>query len=378
MHEYTYLTQKAYEQALVSDMEPEQAVDWIMHAAVFRTLPEKLLKYYQGSEEELKKTLREGFFSVHTEKKEREALRRTMANWFAPVQGIDERTISRPYAIEICFILRLSLERADEMLRSVAGMGIRYRDAGESVAAYALNSGLSFPEYRALLERLRADGLLDPVKTETSKTFTPLLASVVGGLRTEEELRAYLTENRAYFGAVRNTAYSRFMEMLKVLTDEGTNASVSELVENNLYRRFLTKTPRLKSLAKSIRAGWPEESLISKMRTKEMPVTRKVIILMYLASGGGLSIMPRDNDADFWPEDIENEPGDADFEAIRMQMNALLVECGFAPLDPRQPFDWMVLFGIATGDLFDLDDRFESIMKGIFGNDSQAEEFKQL
>ena len=78
-------------------------------------------------------------------------------------------------------------------------------------------------------------------------------------------------------------------------------------------------------------------------------------------------------DEDYWAEELEDEAGDADFETLYTQINALLVDCGFAPLDPRQPFDWMVLFGMATGDLFDLDSRFEAVLGSLFGNDSQRE-----
>lgn len=376
--EYTFLTQQAYEQALVSGMEPQQAVEWILHAAVFRTLPERLLKYYDGSADDMKSVLRDGYFSVHTDRKERDSLRKNIANWFTTVRGIDDRLISRPYAIEMCLILHLSLERADELLRTVAGMSIRYRDAEESVAAYAINSGLTLAAYRQLLDRLRAEGLLEPADSQTPQTYTPLLGSVVVGLRTEEELRAYLVQNRASFGTEHRTAHARFTEMLGVLLDEGTNATVSELVEQNLYRRFLTKTPKLADLARSIHAGWPDESQISRMRAGEVHVSRKVLILTYLASGGGISTLPRDDDEAYWAEHMDDEPGDADFESMRMQLNALLVECGFAPLDPRRPFDWMVLFGIATGDLFDLDNRFEAVLKGIFGSDSQAQAPEQL
>lgn len=378
MSEYTFLTQQAYEQALVSSMEPKQAVEWILHAAVFRTLPERLLRYYDGSADDMKSVLRDGYFSVHTDRKERDSLRKNITNWFTVVRGIDDRLISRPYAIEMCLILRLSLERADELLRTVAGMSIRYRDAEESVAAYALNSGFTLAAYRQLLDRLRAEGLLEPADSQTPKTYTPLLESVVAGLRTEEELRAYLMQNRASFGTEHRTAHARFTEMLGVLLDEGTNATVSELVEQNLYRRFLTKTPKLADLARSIHAGWPDESQISRMRAGDVHVSRKVLILTYLASGGGISTLPRDDDEAYWAERLDDEPGDADFESLRMQLNALLVECGFAPLDPRQPFDWMVLFGIATGDLFDLDNRFEAVLKGIFGSDPQAQAPEQL
>ena len=76
--------------------------------------------------------------------------------------------------------------------------------------------------------------------------------------------------------------------------------------------------------------------------------------------------------------DVDISAGDADFDAIRIQLDAMLTDCGYAPLNPRQPFDWMVLFGIATGDLFDLDERFETLLGELFGNAPQARPSRQL
>lgn len=378
MSEYTFISQMAYEQAVLDTMSPEKAVDWILHAAVFRTLPEKLSKYYQGTQDELKQCLKQGFFLVHTDKKEQESIRKNINNWLTTVKGIDDRAISRPYAIEICFILQLSLEDADEFMRSVAGMRLHYRNAEEFTAAYALKKRLSLTEYHLLAEELRAEHLFDISDESNPDNFTPTMAAAVLELKTDEELRNYLRQNRANFSAAHNTAYARFSEMLAVLLNEGTDATVGELVEHNLYRRFLKKGAKLESIAKSIRAGWPEESQLSRMRSRELPVTRKALILLFLASGGGLSIHPSAEDQDYWDEDLEDEPGDADFETLRAQINALLVDCGFAPLDPRQPFDWMVLFGMATGDLFDLDERMEAVLKRLFVNDLQTETPPQL
>ncbi len=371
MNEYTVLSQEAYEQAVAEGMSVENAVEWMMRTDVFRTLPERLLKFYDGTADELKACLRSGFFEAHTDKKEQESIRKSLNNWLSPVKGIDDRTISRSYALEMCFILKLPLEKADDWMRTVAGMRIHYREAQEFAAAYALKKGLSLKAYRELLEYLRAENCFELSQAPDEEAFTPTVAADVRDLDSPEDLRDYLTNNRAQFSAAHNTAYARFMSMMKVLLDEGTDTSVGELVEQNLYRRFLGKEPKLQSLAKSIRAGWPEESQISRMRSREAPVSRKVLILLFLASGGGLSMMP--GDEDYWAEELEDEAGDADFETLYTQINALLVDCGFAPLDPRQPFDWMVLFGMATGDLFDLDSRFEAVLGSLFGNDSQRE-----
>lgn len=44
----------------------------------------------------------------------------------------------------------------------------------------------------------------------------------------------------------------------------------------------------------------------------------------------------------------------------------MLSSNGFQQLDPRSPFDWMILFCIAVGDLWESDDRLQKILTSIF------------
>lgn len=390
MQNYTELSQKAYDLAIAPGMSSRQAAEWLMNAASFQTLPEKLFKFYPGTPDDLQRLLRDELYRSHPDANERDSIRKNVRNWFTVAKGIDDRTISRPYALEICFILRLTLERADQLMKAVAGMGIHYRSPIEFVAAYALDNGLTYSQYVELLGQLSTEGLLELSDGAVSESFTPVVAAAVRMLHSVPELKRYLRENRGDFSAAHNTAHAFLTDMLDVLQNEGTDATVGELIERNLYRRFVARHSQLSALEKSIRNGWPDESQISRMRTREIPVGRKTLILLYLASGGGLSVKAPQTDAacdgdtayddfdydDYGDADIS--AGDADFDAIRIQLDAMLTDCGYAPLNPRQPFDWMVLFGIATGDLFDLDERFETLLGELFGNAPQARPSRQL
>ncbi len=375
MEKYTSLSQEAYERAIFSSLTPQEAAQWITGASCFRTLPEKLLKFYPGTEEQLKTVLRTGFYELHPLQKERESLRKNLSSWFLEVKGIDNRTISREYALEMCFLLRLTLKQSNEFLRSVNGEGLHYRNLREFAAAFALNHGLTCIQYIKLLERLKIDEIEREQTGAVSENYTRANERVVKELNSEEELQVYILEHKQDFSDFHNTSYAYFMEMLEVLKHGGTDASVGELVEENLYRRFVRKNQKLSSIAKSIRAGWPDETHISKMKNREQGVNRKVLILLYLASGGEVSKteeLEENLDAFLLSNDsLDDAQEDADFEGLQAQIDAMLVECGFAPLDPRLPFDWMVLFCMATGDLFDLDERFGTFLETLFGNESQ-------
>lgn len=379
MDGYTRLSQAMFGKALSASLTASEACDWLMSTTDFRTLPEKLTRFYQGTEEELKALLRKALCELHPDPKEGDAIRHNVRNWFTPPGGIDSRVISPQYALEICFILKLPIETADEFLKSVTGEGIHYRSLDEFVLAYGLMQGMDCRQAMLLRDRIVLEAGLPAKQALIPQGYTKLLREEAASLSTEAELRDYVRDHKDVFGAFHNTAYEYFTDMMDVLQNEGTGASVDELVMKNLFRRFVDKRGKLSDVEKQIRAGWPEESQMSKMRGREIPVTRKVLILLFLASGGGISNAPPSGG--FYaqagpcpPEDGAELPDEEEgFEAVYVQMNAMLAECGFAPIDPRSPFDWMVLFCMATGDVFDFDQRFEDVLSQLYGNKLQEE-----
>ncbi len=376
MEYYTTLSREVYNHARFSELTPQAAAEWISGASCFRTLPEKLMKFTYGTMEEVKVRLKTGLCAIHTSPKEQESIRKNINNWFSHPKGIDDRVISRTYALEICFIFHLSLADADEFLRSVNGEGLHYRGVQEFVAAYALNLEYTYEEYTRLLEDILKESV--QVKTEVNaEKYTRSFAEKIRTIHTDSELKAYVREHRGNFSNYHNTSYAYFMDMMEALQNGGTDASVEEIVAQNLYRRFVQKNKSLSDIEKSIRAGWPDKTYLSKMKNRELEVTRKVLILLYLASGG--EVLREDP---FGEDDMEafmlmdealdaETSGNADFEGLLTQIDAMLVECGFASMDPRLPFDWMVLFCMATGDLWELDDRFSEFLSTLFGNKNQ-------
>ena len=61
------------------------------------------------------------------------------------------------------------------------------------------------------------------------------------------------------------------------------------------------------------------------------------------------------------------------FENIYMRLNQMLSSCGFQTLDPRSPFDWMVLYSICADEFWDVDQRLRDILLAMFpdGNENQ-------
>ena len=90
-------------------------------------------------------------------------------------------------------------------------------------------------------------------------------------------------------------------------------------------------------------------------------MSRKTLILLFLATDG--------TDSDF-DEFDEPESADDAFLSLYTRLDAMLNACGFPQLDPRNPFDWVILFCIASGDLWESDARLQEFLEKMYPSDA--------
>ena len=95
------------------------------------------------------------------------------------------------------------------------------------------------------------------------------------------------------------------------------------------------------------------------MLQRKQDISRKALILLFLATDG--------TDSDF-DEFDEPEASDDVFLSLYTRLNAMLTACGFPQLDPRSPFDWVILFCISSGDLWISDERLQEILLKIYSS----------
>ena len=96
------------------------------------------------------------------------------------------------------------------------------------------------------------------------------------------------------------------------------------------------------------------------MKSREADVTRKVLILLFLATDQGPAAEGED--------DLESALSrDEVFEDLYQRLNDMLIQCGFMTLDPRAPFDWLIIYCICVEDMFDVDIRMRAVFKEMFG-----------
>ena len=120
-----------------------------------------------------------------------------------------------------------------------------------------------------------------------------------------------------------------------------------EIVEQYLDKHLPSKRggKAMSEKLKSILVGWPDEVTISRMKNRKADVSRKILILLFLATDGGEPEEESWEECDAYEEEIEEEDeAELDFRSSYMRMNQMLAGCGYRMLDPRNPFDWIALY----------------------------------
>lgn len=160
-----------------------------------------------------------------------------------------------------------------------------------------------------------------------------------------------------------------------------------DILEDYLYRKFVPVAERgnerraeaFSAIQRSIRLNWPDEFAISKMSNRQQDVTRKVLMLLFLATDGGESDfreVEQEIPEEDWElyEDVEPEDDptpDEVFDSLKTRMNLMLKRCGYQELDPRSPFDWMILFCISSGDLWEADTLLQDMLQKLFPQETE-------
>ena len=112
---------------------------------------------------------------------------------------------------------------------------------------------------------------------------------------------------------------------------------------------------------KAIKRLWPNATSVKNMRSRKIDVSRKVLLLLYLVTEG------LDDGAIEESMGWEIPDRAAQLEEHSWNIDLMLHECGYAPLDPRNPFDWLVLYSLRTdGETEAMSDRLASILTELF------------
>ena len=389
MTENVNTTRILEDKARSAGMSPKQAAEFVNSCDQFRTFREKLERY--AGEGDLRSKLMAGLRLYHPEAKS-DSLDRKVRMW---INGQVDLALDRKTIKEFAFIFEFTVEQADSFLALMTDEGFRWRDPEDIISVFALNCGMDYLDAERLRKQIgevkaNADG-----SESNDENLTDLVRDEIMCLTTEEQLKAYLAENGNKFGKCRNRAWHLFMTFMERLKEPVLDENVQQMIEKGhlkpeknkktfailkeylhrelipqgekrasiLNNKRLSKTQ--KAILKNILSAWPDENMLKNMENQKAPVSRKVLLMLFLAlDEDPEEEMFRNGEDDFEisPEELIRDR----YESRYSRMNLMLGSCGFRLLDPRNPFDWLILYSISVEDLFYRDQQMENMLEELF------------
>lgn len=350
------------------EMTPRMAAHYLRDERIpLRSFGETLREFYPHAD------LRERLLAAFSDGSAAPAsTARKMQNW---LNG-SFKPSSREDVFRVAFALGLTEEQTSNLLGLCSDYGIHYRDGRELVYSWFLRRGLSYREARDFFQTLppaprEAQAITDPV------TITRKLQSAFYLVQTTDELRKCYTANLPQLGTFHLRAYRYFQCYLKHLVhplswDEGNEPDYS--LETVMERYLSLHMPSGKNWAgysltqKLIKRNWPNVTALKNIRAQREDVPRKLLLLLYIITENVTDDQYTELDEDYFT--LEERLDDHWWV-----INAMLLDCGMPPLDPRSAFDWLVLYALtATGDE-SMSERMERVIDTLYAdiNEPQSE-----
>lgn len=262
---------------------------------------------------------------------------------------------------QLCFALELNQEQSDRMLALLTDQGIHYRNAREMVYAYCLRYHLPYPYACSLAEQLEHKS----VTGGQNAPVTQMLRQEFQSVQAEEDLSSFILHHQSNLGIHHNTAYAYFCKMLELLTGEaleGEDAYSMEYVADVYLRLNVPKekkTGQYTDIQKMVKKYWPSPRSIKAMKCRSEDVGRKTLLLLYLVTGG------------VWEQEYdeldESYISPKEFlETHCRRMNRMLTECGMRRIDPRNVFDYLVLYCLRPEDEMFMSERMSALAAELF------------
>lgn len=356
----TALSQKEVSNIYGSHWSAKEVYHHLANDINVRTFPEILTSFYSGTD--LKETLISGLCQI--EAANRDSISRKVRDWlnskYAPSEKED--------LIKICFALKLDESKAGAFLSLALDGTFHLRNPRELVFAYCLRTGKSYTHATEMICRLK------PIdwnkKPRDNYVFTKTVANSFENVYDDETFNEFYTENYDSLGELHNTAYTRFLFFLNLLVQPESGycekeykysyeTVVDEYLRMNLP--FDKRTSKYSVLQKTIRKFWPNTTSITKMHNREEDVTRCVLLLLYLITEGGITA--EDSAAYILDEDLTDEER---FEEHYWRLNSMLNDCGMSKIDPRNVFDWLILYCLKSSDDEAMSERMQAVLNVIF------------
>ena len=359
MEKMTEISTKQWDFITRENLTAREAVDFLKNGMKIRSFDDNMREI--SGTDAYEKTLVEGLYPIKSAEKEvqLDSLKKSVRNW---VNGKNMPS-DREDVFQICFAMGFDLEQAEKLLIRLTEQGIHYRNPRETIYAYCLKYHVSYGS-----AVLMAEQFLNKDKKEEKECDTPvtqMMKMEFQKVRGEEDLFAFVMKHRMQMGNGHNTAYAYFTKMLDVLSDgvmeDEERFSMEEVAEKFLRLNVPLdkKTAGYSNVQKIVKKYWPGARSIKAMKSRSEDVNRKTLLLLYIVNGG------------IWDEEYAEIDEDyldaaAFLELHCKRMNKMLYESGMSRIDPRNMFDYLVLYCLRPEDEKFMSDRMQSLMEELF------------
>ncbi len=352
---FTEVSARQWDFVTRSDLSAREAVAFLLNGMRVRSFRD-ILRQVCGTSD-LERQLTDGLCAI-SPATQPDSIRRKVRNWFSGKNLPTERED----VFQICFALELNLEQSGKILTFLTEQGIHYRNPKEMVYAYALRYRLGY-DYACRLAAQFAPK--EKAQDSSREPVSQVIQQEFQSVRAEEDLFSFIMRHRTRLGSTHNTAYAYFCKMLTLLTGEeleGEEQYSMEYVADTYLRLNVPqdkKTGNYSDIQKMVKKYWPGPRSIKAMKSRSEDVSRKTLLLMYLVTGG------------VWEQDYDEldeayiQPKEF-LETHCQRMNRMLTECGMGPIDPRNVFDYLVLYCLRPEDTLFMSDRMAALAAEIF------------
>ncbi len=359
----TEISAKQWDFIRKENLTPKEAVFFLENGMQVRTFRDIIIEVCGTAEVE--KQLLEGLCEISRidgKNSLRDSVRKKISNWMSGKNIPSERED----VFAICFALNLNLEQAEKMLVRLTEQGIHYRNRKEVVYAYAYKYKIGYENAKKIREAyFGEDKKPGNVAYENRDPVTCQLKVAFKQIEGQEDFFTFLLMHKQNFGEKHNTAYQYFEKMVSLLTcqevENESPYSLEYIAENylRLNMPYEKQTHKYTKVQKVIKKYWPGATLIKAMKARSEDVNRKTLLLLYLVTGGII-----EDDYNEMDEDYMDATELLEYHCSRM--NQMLMECGMSTMDPRNIFDYLILYCMRPEQQLFMSERMELLIQEIF------------
>ena len=295
-----------------------------------------------------------------------DSVRRKIRNWLSGsnVPG------NREDIFHIGFALSLSEGQIDQLLGFATDAGIHYRNGRDVVFTWFLRHNGTWAQACAFYDALPPVPNLSAVPKGDPACVTRELHLASHNIQTAEELRTFYLANLQQFGLLHLRSYTYFEKYMSLLmrpespaSREEPNYSIETIM--SLYMSLHMPSGRDRSVysavQKLIKSNWPNATMLKNIMGHRIDVPRKLLLLLYVIT-----------------ENSSAEDGycEADEDYLTIQdrledhicmLNAILSDCGLPLMDPRNAYDWVVLYALTANEQ-SMSEQMEKVIEVLYAD----------